>query len=173
MTPTDPGATIRPYDQSPHALLLLEYASARWQIPGQDSRNTNIPDMDTHFQMPVFTTREAWLEKAAFLRKQILSSAGLLPMPEKTPLHVQVFGKLEREGYTVEKVLLETYPGFYLGGNLYRPLGKQGPFPGVLTPHGHWAYGRLETPTGCSVPARCINMATHGNRRVQLRYGRL
>src|ERR1019366_1613412 len=83
------------------------------QIPEQDSRNTSIPFMDTHFQMPVFANREAWLEKAAFLRKQILSSAGLLPMPEKTPLHAQVFGKLDRVTYTVEKVLLETYPGFY------------------------------------------------------------
>jgi dienelactone hydrolase len=118
--------------------------------------------MDTHFRMPVFATREAWLQKAAFLRKQILSSAGLLPMPEKTPLHAQVFGKLERGTYTIEKVLLETYPGFYLGGNLYRPLGKSGPFPAVVSPHGHWAYGRLENTSQVSVPARCINLARQG-----------
>ena len=118
--------------------------------------------MDTHFQMPVFASREAWLDEAAFLRNQILASAGLLPMPDKTPVHVQIFGKLEREGYSVEKVLLETYPGFYLGGNLYRPMGKHGPFPGVLTPHGHWAYGRLENSDRVSVPARCINLARMG-----------
>jgi dienelactone hydrolase len=132
------------------------------QIPDQDSRNTVIPDMNTHFQMPVFASREAWLEKAAFLRKQILSSAGLLPMPEKTPLHAQIFGKLERGTYTVEKVLLETYPGFYLGGNLYRPMGKPGPFPLVVSPHGHWSYGRLENTAQVSVPARCINLARQG-----------
>jgi dienelactone hydrolase len=132
------------------------------QIPDQDSRNTNIPDMNTHFHMPAFPSRQAWLEKAAFLRKQILSSAGLLPMPEKTPLHAQISGKLERGGYTVEKVLLETYPGFYLGGNLYRPLGKQGPFPAIVSPHGHWAYGRLENTAVASVPARCINLARQG-----------
>ena len=132
------------------------------QIPDQDSRNSNIPDMNTHFQMPVFATREAWLEKAAFLRKQILSSAGLLPMPGKPPVRAQVFDRLERGGYTVEKVLLETYPGFYLGGNLYRPLGRQGPFPAVVSPHGHWAYGRLENTTQASVPMRCINMALQG-----------
>ena len=66
------------------------------------------------------------------------------------------------DGYTVEKVLLETYPGFYLGGNLYRPLGKQGPFPAIVTPHGHWAYGRLENTPQVSVPARCINLARQG-----------
>src|ERR1051325_11648214 len=102
--------------------------------------------MNTHVQMPAFQRREAWLEKAAFLRKQILSSAGLLPMPDKTPVHAEVFGRIDRGAYSVEKVLLETYPGFYLGGNLYRPLGRQGgPFPGIVAPHGHWAYGRLES----------------------------
>src|SRR5262245_21164582 len=53
-------------------------------------------------------------------------------------------------------------PGFYLGGNLYRPLGKQGPFPGVLSPHGHWEYGRLENTPNASVPGRCINLARQG-----------
>jgi dienelactone hydrolase len=62
----------------------------------------------------------------------------------------------------VEKVLLETYPGFYLGGNLYRPTGKQGPFPAIVSPHGHWAYGRLENQQLVSVPGRCINLALQG-----------
>jgi dienelactone hydrolase len=132
------------------------------QIPQQDSRNTDTPDTNTHFRMPVFRSREAWLAKAAFLRKQILSSAGLLPMPQKTPVHAEIFGRLERRDYSVEKVLLETYPGFYLGGNLYRPLGKAGPFPAVVSPHGHWAYGRLENSALVSVPARCINLARQG-----------
>jgi dienelactone hydrolase len=143
-------------------LAVMTTALVAAQIPDQDSRNTYTPDMNTHFQMPAFPTREAWLQKAAFLRKQILSSAGLLPMPEKTPLHTQVFGKLERGNYTVEKVLLETYPGFYLGGNLYRPLGKSGPFPAVVSPHGHWTYGRMENTLQVSVPARCISLARQG-----------
>ncbi len=144
------------------SLTLIGGLATAGQFPDQDSRNTDLPGGNTHFTMPVFNSREAWLARAAFLRKQILSAAGLLPMPEKAPIHADVFGKLEREGYTVEKVLLETYPGFYLGGNLYRPRGKQGPFPGVASPHGHWDYGRLENQPLVSVPARCINMARQG-----------
>jgi hypothetical protein len=117
--------------------------------------------------MPVFASRAAWEARAADLRKQILASAGLLPMPAKTPLHAQVFGKLERDGYSVEKVLLETYPGFYLGGNLYRPLGKTGPFPAVLSPHGHWDYGRLENTPVVSIQARGINLRHGGLQRYQ------
>ena len=145
--------------------LLLSAApvaqEARNGIPAQDIRNTVLAG-NTHYKMPVFATREAWLERAAFLRKQILASAGLLPMPEKRPLNAQVFGKLERDGYTVEKVLLETLPGFYLGGNLYRPRGRQGPFPGVVSPHGHWHYGRLENTALVSVPGRAISFARQG-----------
>jgi hypothetical protein len=130
-------------------------------VLAQDTRNTVLTG-NTHYKMPVFTTREAWLERAVFLRKQILASAGLLPMPEKRPLNAQVFDKLDRQGYSVEKVLLETLPGFYLGGNLYRPLGRQGPFPGVVSPHGHWAYGRLENTALVSVPGRAISLARQG-----------
>jgi dienelactone hydrolase len=129
--------------------------------PAQDARNTVLSSR-THYKMPVFATREAWEERASFLRKQILASAGLLPMREKRPLNAQVFDKLERQGYSVEKVLIETLPGFYLGGNLYRPLGKQGPFPGVVSPHGHWAYGRLENTALVSVPGRAMSLARQG-----------
>jgi hypothetical protein len=73
-----------------------------------------------------------------------------------------VFGKMERNGYTIEKVLLETWPGSYLGGDLYRPSGKRGPFPAVVSPHGRWLYGRLENAQLVSVPGRCIILALQG-----------
>jgi len=82
------------------ASLLFPAATLRAQ---EDARNTVLSSR-THYKMPVFSTREAWLERAAFLKKQILASAGLLPMPEKLPLHAQVFDKLERQGYSVEKI---------------------------------------------------------------------
>ena len=132
------------------------------QLPAQDARNTDLPGTNTHFRMPVYRTLAEWEARKQFLRKQILSAAGLLPMPEKTPLHPQVFGRIENQDYTIEKVLLETMPGYYLGGNLYRPLGKQGPFPGVASPHGHWTYGRLENQELASIPGRAINLARQG-----------
>lgn len=137
-------------------------AGAVAQIPAKDARNGSLPSGKTHFEMPVYKTLGEWEARAAHLRKQILSSAGLLPLPERTPLHPQVFGRLERQGYSVEKVLLETMPGFYLGGNLYRPTAKSGKFPGVASPHGHWDYGRIENTPTVSVPGRCINLARQG-----------
>jgi dienelactone hydrolase len=112
--------------------------------------------------MPVYKTRAEWETRAAKLRQQILFAAGLEPMPERGPLAPQIFGRIENKDYSIEKVLLQTLPGYYLGGNLYRPLGKSGKFPAVLTPHGHWTYGRLEHQTLCSIPARAINLARQG-----------
>ena len=132
------------------------------QIPEQDSRNVNVPDTNTHFAMPAYHTLAEWEAHKQKLRAQILFAAGLTPMPEKNPLHPAVFGRIERNGYSIEKVYLETLPGFYLGGNLYRPLGRAGKSPGVLAPHGHWDYGRLEHQPLISVPLRCINLARQG-----------
>jgi hypothetical protein len=132
------------------------------QVPATDERNRPLPNGDTHFQMPVYNSLAEWEAHATHVRNQILSAAGLMPLPKRTPLNPQIFDRLEREGYSVEKVLLETLPEFYLGGNLYRPLGKSGRFAGVASPHGHWAYGRLENTPAVSVPGRCINLARQG-----------
>jgi len=132
------------------------------QVPATDGRLTDIPNTDTHFTLPTYASRADWEKRAAHLRKQILSSAGLLPLPRKTPLNPQVFGKIDRPDYTIEKVLIETMPGYYLGGNLYRPKGKAGPFPGIASPHGHWNYGRLEHTNLGSMPARGVNLARQG-----------
>jgi dienelactone hydrolase len=108
-----------------------------------------------------YATAEEWQRRAAFLRQHILASAGLLPMPEKTPLRPEVFDERRHDRYSVFKVYFESLPGFYVTGNLFRPAGD-GPFPAILSPHGHWAYGRLENTAIASVPARAINLAEQG-----------
>ena len=132
------------------------------QVPSQDSRNTEIINTDTHLPLPQFSDLKSWEQRKAFLRNQILVAAGLSPMPEKTPLHPQVFGKIEEKDYTIEKVLIETLPGFYLGGNLYRPRNGQAKHPGILNPQGHWPYGRLENEPLYSAPSLGISLARQG-----------
>jgi dienelactone hydrolase len=137
---------------------------AQAQIPTQDARNLAPPNTNTHFAPKVYKTLSEWEAKKAALRKQILSAAGLLPMLPKNDLRPQIFGRIENKDYSIEKVLLETLPGYYVGGNLYRPL-RPAPvdgFPAVVSPHGHWNYGRLEHTPITSVPARAINLARQG-----------
>jgi dienelactone hydrolase len=144
------------------AILLTAAAALRAQAPAQDARNTHVPNTDTHFTMPAYRSLAEWEARKAHLRRQILAAAGLLPMPPRSPLNAQIFGRIENKDYSIEKVLLETLPGYYLGGNLYRPLGRTGRFPGVASPHGHWNYGRLDHQPLGSIPARGINLARQG-----------
>lgn len=88
------------------------------------------------------TSRDAWEAEAQRLREQLLVSNGLWPLPETTALDPVIHGLIDRGDYTVEKVYFASRPGHYVCGNLYRPKGE-GPFPGVLCPHGHWANGRF------------------------------
>ena len=126
-----------------------------------DTRLYQTRNVHTVYTFPGYTKAE-WTAKAAELREHILVSNGLTPMPEKTPLNAHVFGRVEREDYTVEKVYFEAYPGFFTTGNLYRPKGRKGPLPGIVSPHGHWGRGRLENSEAGSVPGRCINFAKQG-----------
>jgi dienelactone hydrolase len=114
------------------------------------------------YSMPAYTSKEEWLARAEFLRKQILAAAGLSPMPPRPVIRPTVFGRLDRGDHTIEKVFFESLPGFYVTGNLYRPKNIAGKVPAVLSPHGHWTYGRLENTQTASVPARAINLARMG-----------
>ena len=92
-------------------------------------------------------SKAAWEKRAERVRRQILVSQGLWPMPTKTPLNAVIHGKIERAEYTVEKVYFESSPGFFVTGNLYRPRNVTGKLPGVLFAHGHWTNARLSEST--------------------------
>jgi dienelactone hydrolase len=128
----------------------------------EDIRNTKTPNTDTPVTLAVPSSRQQWEARKAVLRTQILNAAGLLPMPAKTPLKPVVTGRIETAEYTIERVALETRPGYWLGGNLYRPKGKAGRHPAIIHPHGHWNYGRLEHQPLYSAQTLAANLARHG-----------
>lgn len=113
------------------------------QFP-QDHRLEPLKDLDGYFPFHVPKSPDAWRQRAERLRQKVWVAAGLWPIPERTPLHPQIFGRTERDGFTVEKVALESYPGHFVTGLLFRPTAgsNQAKRPAVLTPHGHG--GRLQ-----------------------------
>ena len=112
------------------------------QLPN-DARLAPPKDLNGYFPFTPPATKDAWPERAAFVQRQMKVALGLWPMPTKTPLNTVIHGKVERDGYTVEKVYFESAPGFFVTGNLYRPKGKTGKVPAVLFAHGHWKDARL------------------------------
>jgi len=130
-------------------------------LPVRDRRARVARHTDTCFTMPHYANRAEWELAAALLRRRILLSSGLVPLPERTPLNAVVSGRIQHEDYSVEKAYFEARPGFLVTGNLYRPVGA-GPFPAVVCPHGHWKNGRFENSDTGSVPGRCITLARMG-----------
>ncbi len=126
-----------------------------------DHRLAPLKDLNGYFPFSVPESKEAWKSRAEKLRRRILVANGLWPMPEKTPLNAVVHGKIERDGFTVEKVYFESRPGFYVTGQLFRPTKGQGPFPGVLCPHGHG--GRLQD----AGPKKILTQIVNGQERFE------
>lgn len=91
-----------------------------------------------------YSDLDFWKARAAAIRAQILTGAKLFPLPERTPLNPIIRNKRSYDGYTVESVAFEARPGFFDYGSLYRPVGKDGPRPGILSTHGHVPAGRFD-----------------------------
>jgi len=84
--------------------------------------------------------------KAYSKRVRQILAAGVGEFPAiRTPLNARVTGTNQREGYSVENVIFESEPGFFVTGNLYLP-SSSGPHPGVLLPCGHSGNGKAAAP---------------------------
>jgi cephalosporin-C deacetylase-like acetyl esterase len=83
---------------------------------------------------------EAAGKRAEAMRAAYLQLLG--PLPDKTPLRAQVTGRIERDGYRIEKVVYESQPGHHVTANLYVPTGGEEPYPGVYLASGHWIAGK-------------------------------
>lgn len=103
-----------------------------------------------------YSTLEEWQNRAARIRESVLRGAELLPLPEKSPLNPITHSRREFHGYSVENVAFESLPGFFVTGNLYRPLREGGSCPAILCPHGHFAKGRFrpDHQIRCAILAR-------------------
>jgi hypothetical protein len=109
----------------------------------QDRRLGPLLDLNGYFPFQPPSSVEAWEERAEYVRRRILVASGLWPLPQLPPVEAVVHGRVERPGYSVDRVYFQAVPGLYVTGSLYRPEQAEGKLPTILTPHGHWADGRF------------------------------
>lgn len=132
--------------------------------------------------LAIYPVLSAWEARKKELKACFLRQLNLDPMPRKTPLNPIYTPRRKMNGYTVENVAIETLPGVYLCGSLYRPAKGKGPFPAVLSPHGHFSdpdtnkYGRYrpDQQYRCAMLARMgavvfsYEMFAYGESRLQI-----
>jgi hypothetical protein len=81
-------------------------------------------------------------KRKRLVRAKLLEDLGGLP-DYHGPLHARIIGRIHNDSYTVEKVIYESLPGFYITANVYRP-NRPGRYPGVLLQAGHTQEGKPE-----------------------------
>lgn len=101
-------------------------------------------------------TLEHWRGQRVKLRRRLIQSWGGFPS-QSCPLKPQVVGGFKREGYRVEKLLLQSRPGVTMTANAYIP-DSDGRHPAVLCVHGHFRMAKSEAV----VQSRCIGLAKLG-----------
>ncbi|MHB8634861.1 MAG: alpha/beta hydrolase family protein [Fimbriimonadaceae bacterium] len=91
-------------------------------------------------------------------KRELLRCLGLDPMPPRTPLNARVTGEIPGDGYTLEKVVIESRPRFFVTMHVYVPAGRTGRLPVVMNVNGHWAHKKDED----RVQLRCMFEARQG-----------
>ncbi|WP_313002261.1 acetylxylan esterase [Brevundimonas sp.] len=95
--------------------------------------------------------RQAEAYQASFRLDAVRLMGGL---PEaRTPLRARTVGAISLDGFSLERVILESQPGFYLTANVYVPA-TPGAHPAVLLTPGHSADGKVRGGVQAQIAAQ-------------------
>jgi dienelactone hydrolase len=101
--------------------------------------------------------KKEWDDRRTKLRAVMFAAMG--EFPEKPcPLEPKDMGVLKRDGYRIEKLLLQTRPDVWMTASAYVPEPAKGKAPAVLVVHGHWPWARRDPV----VQARCLGLVKLG-----------
>lgn len=75
------------------------------------------------------------------LRQKFLALLDGLPEASGPP-PVRKTGRIDADDYTVDKLVYESLPGYFVSALLYLPKVRNGAVPGILSPCGHAAVGK-------------------------------
>jgi dienelactone hydrolase len=107
----------------------------------------------------------SWEKRAEVIRQGIIDGLQISKLSEikgnfnaVVSKPIKVNGYIETDGYIVENIAIESFPGFYITGNLYCPGSGGGKHPAILSPHGHWFDRRFSE----EVQKRCATLARMG-----------
>jgi dienelactone hydrolase len=95
-----------------------------------------------------WSDKSSWEKRAKQIRSGIIDGMKLNQMPKVNGnFNPIITHRREMDGYSVENIAIESFPGFYITGNLYRPAKKQQKYAAILNPHGHGVDKRFSEET--------------------------
>ncbi len=80
-------------------------------------------------------TPAEWRQRQEQIKQAMWDAVG--SFPGKTPLNPKTTGKIVKEGYSIENVVYESLPGFYVTASLFIPDNIKKPAPAILFCSGH------------------------------------
>ncbi len=91
-----------------------------------------------------YKNKKTWEKRKAQIKQGILGGLHWDHMPKiEGNFNPIIHSRREMDGYVVENIAIESFPGFWITGNLYSPLKPKAKNPAILNPHGHLANKRL------------------------------
>ena len=137
-------------------LLGLTLASSAALVAAQQA----APAVDLHRQLLELAARQERQRRERFaavktaaeldalqkkLRADFLDLLGGLPSNDRPP-SAHTTRAIEADGYRIETLVFESFPGYFVPALLYRPTSAGGPRPAVISPCGHSAVGKSAPP---------------------------
>jgi len=153
-------ACTGPATGAPPDSVVLESWLNRKLLPVDEAQGMLPSFVETQLQpVPLSGTLEDWKNRQEPLRREVLRILGLDDLvPAKWDLKLTRHGTLERDGYRIERLTFETYPGFANAAVLYVPTDIQGIAPGVVSISGHSTHSKAAE----HVQQRNINLVKRG-----------
>lgn len=106
-----------------------------------------------------WSDKASWGSRAAQIKRQIIKGMKLDQMPKiDGNFNPIIHGEQVMDGYTVQNISIESFPGFYITGNLYLPQDNNSKHAAILSPHGHGKDVRYQAV----VQKRCAVLARMG-----------
>ena len=146
--------------------IVLLFLSAGVMISAQDEMlcvGRHWSEDEANLMMKNFAAEwddlESWEMRSAMIRQGIIKGMKLDKMPDIAgDFNPIIRDTRQMEGYLVENIAIESFPGFFITGNLYRPADPEKKNPAILSPHGHLKDKRLTK----DVQYRCATLARMG-----------
>ncbi|MCO5236987.1 MAG: acetylxylan esterase [Chitinophagaceae bacterium] len=76
-----------------------------------------------------------WQHRQEEVKKILFDIVG--PFPQKTPLNPAIIQRVKKEDYSIENIVFESQPGFYVTASLYIPGGFKKKAPAIIYCSGH------------------------------------